>query len=64
MTTFAHAGHWLVQIAYLAPLVLLVVLLVAGRVRERRERSRSNTAAHQTGAQREGATATEPGPDP
>ena len=64
MTTFAHAGHWLAQIAYLAPLVLLVFLLVAGRVRERRERSRNNTNAHQTGVQREGATATEPGPDP
>jgi len=36
--TFAHAGHWLAQIAYLAPLVLLVVLLVVGRVRERRRR--------------------------
>jgi uncharacterized membrane protein YtjA (UPF0391 family) len=34
----AHAGHWLVQIAYLAPLVVLVVMLVAGRVRERRGR--------------------------
>ena len=35
---FAHAGHWLAQVAYLAPLVLLVALLVAGRLRERRER--------------------------
>jgi uncharacterized membrane protein YtjA (UPF0391 family) len=38
MTTFAHAGHWLAQIAYLAPLVLLVGLLIAGRIRERRDR--------------------------
>ena len=38
MTTFAHAGHWLAQVAYLAPLVLLVALLVAGRLRERRDR--------------------------
>jgi membrane protein implicated in regulation of membrane protease activity len=36
----AHAGHWLAQIAYLAPLVVLVVMLVAGRVRARRERRR------------------------
>jgi hypothetical protein len=39
MTTFAHAGHWLAQIAYLLPLVLLVALLVVGKVRERRERN-------------------------
>ena len=38
MTTFAHAGHWLAQIAYLLPLVLLVALLVAGKLRERKER--------------------------
>ena len=35
---FAHAGHWLVQVAYLTPLVLLVVLLVVGKLRERRRR--------------------------
>jgi uncharacterized membrane protein YtjA (UPF0391 family) len=35
---FAHAGHWLAQIAYLAPLVVLVVMLVVGRVRDRRNR--------------------------
>jgi uncharacterized membrane protein YtjA (UPF0391 family) len=40
MTLIAHAGHWLAQIAYLAPLVLLIALLVAGRVRERRDRDR------------------------
>ncbi len=38
MTPFAHAGHWLAQVAYLAPLVLLVVLLVVGRIRDRRAR--------------------------
>jgi hypothetical protein len=37
----AHAGHWLVQIAYLAPLVLLVALLVLGKLRARRERRRN-----------------------
>ena len=40
MTTLAHAGHWLAQVAYLAPLVLLVVMLVVGRIRERRARAR------------------------
>jgi hypothetical protein len=37
----AHAGHWLAQIAYLAPLVLLVGMLVWGKLRERRERRRN-----------------------
>jgi TRAP-type uncharacterized transport system fused permease subunit len=39
---FAHAGHWLAQVAYLVPLVVLVVMLVAGRVRDRRERRRDD----------------------
>jgi hypothetical protein len=34
----AHAGHWLAQAAYLAPLIVLVAMLVAGKLRERRER--------------------------
>jgi len=34
----AHAGHWLVQLAYLAPLVLLVGMLAVGKLRDRRER--------------------------
>ncbi len=38
---FAHAGHWLAQLAYLAPLLVLVGMLVAGRLRERRARRRS-----------------------
>ena len=37
----AHAGHWLAQIAYLAPLVLLIVLLVVGKLRARRESRRN-----------------------
>ena len=35
---FAHAGHWLAQLAYQAPLILLVVMLVVGKLRARRER--------------------------
>ena len=38
MIVLAHAGHWLAQLAYLAPLILLVGLLVVGRLRDRRER--------------------------
>jgi hypothetical protein len=37
----AHAGHWLAQIAYLAPLVVLAAILVVGKLRSRRERRRS-----------------------
>jgi hypothetical protein len=34
---FAHAGHWLVQLIYLVPLGVLVGVIVAGRIRDRRE---------------------------
>jgi cytochrome c oxidase assembly factor CtaG len=37
VTVLAHAGHWLPQLLYLAPLVVLVVAIVIGRVRERRK---------------------------
>jgi hypothetical protein len=37
----AHAGHWLAQIAYLAPLVVLIGMLVFGKLRARRERRRN-----------------------
>ena len=41
---FAHAGHWLAQLAYLAPLILLVGMLLIGRMRERRERRATGDA--------------------
>lgn len=34
----AHPGHWAVQLAYVAPLAVLVVAMIVGRIRERRER--------------------------
>jgi hypothetical protein len=37
MIVLAHAGHWLPQLLYLAPLLVLVVAIVVGRVRDRRE---------------------------
>jgi len=37
MLLLAHAGHWLVQLIYLAPLVVLVGVIVAGRLRDRRK---------------------------
>ncbi len=35
---FAHAGHWLAQLAYLAPLLVLVAMIAVGRLRDRRAR--------------------------
>ena len=32
----AHAGHWLAQVAYVVPLLLVVIALVVSKVRERR----------------------------
>ncbi len=40
MTVLAHAGHVLVDMLYVAPLLVLIVLLVMGRIRERRRRQR------------------------
>jgi membrane protein implicated in regulation of membrane protease activity len=45
MIVVAHAGHWAVQLLYLAPLVVLVWMLVSARLRERRERE---TTEHQS----------------
>lgn len=38
MIIFAHAGHWAVQLLYLAPVVVLVWMLVSARLRDRRHR--------------------------
>jgi hypothetical protein len=35
---FAHAGHWLAQVAYLVPLAVLIGMILIGKRRERRER--------------------------
>jgi hypothetical protein len=36
VTVFAHAGHWLASLAYLAPLLVLVGVILVGKVRDRR----------------------------
>ena len=41
----AHAGHWLAQVAYLAPLLVLVGMLVVGRLRDRRARRQGTDPA-------------------
>jgi hypothetical protein len=45
----AHAGHWLPQLLYLAPVVVLVGAILVGRMRERRE---ARDAGDVTGARR------------
>jgi hypothetical protein len=35
---FAHAGHWLPQLLYLAPVVVLAGAVGLGKLRERRNR--------------------------
>jgi hypothetical protein len=35
---FAHAGHVLLDLLYALPLLVMVVLLVIGKMRERRDR--------------------------
>jgi hypothetical protein len=38
VTVFAHAGHWLPQLLYVAPVAVLVGAVLIGRIRERRSR--------------------------
>ena len=40
MTVFAHAGHWAVQLLYLAPLVVLIWMLASARLQDRRNRGK------------------------
>ena len=43
MLVLAHAGHWLPQLIYLVPLAVLVGVILAGRIRDRREAARERT---------------------
>jgi hypothetical protein len=43
--TFAHAGHWLVDILYAAPLLLVVGFIVRDRIKERRRRAAAEVAS-------------------
>jgi len=45
MLVLAHAGHWLPQLIYLAPLLVLIGVIVAGRVRDRREAAHEQVRA-------------------
>jgi len=41
----AHAGHWLPQLIYLVPLLVLIGVIVAGRIRDRREAANEQVRA-------------------
>ena len=34
---FAHAGHWLASLAYVAPLLVLIGVIGWGKLKERRD---------------------------
>jgi hypothetical protein len=36
VVVFAHAGHWIVGVAYMAPLIFLVGVILVGKIRDRR----------------------------
>lgn len=36
MIVLAHAGHWLASLAYIAPLLFLIAVIVVGKIRDRR----------------------------
>ena len=36
MIVLAHAGHWLLSLAYLAPLLVLLGVVAVGKVKDRR----------------------------
>jgi len=38
ITPFAHTGHWLASLAYLAPLLFLIGAIGWGKLKERRNR--------------------------
>jgi hypothetical protein len=37
---YAHAGHWLVNLLYAAPLLFVIAIIVRDRLRQRREDAR------------------------
>jgi hypothetical protein len=40
VTLFAHAGHVIVDVLYAVPLLVMIVLLLVGKLRERRNRKK------------------------
>ena len=50
MLVIAHAGHWIVQVLYVAPLLAFFVILVRAKLRERREHAELAPDAEAGGA--------------
>ncbi len=44
MIVLAHAGHWLVQLLYLVPVLFIVAVILREKHKERRERRTEQTA--------------------
>lgn len=40
MTVFAHAGHWIANVAYAAPVLVLLGWMIVVKVRDSRARRR------------------------
>ena len=40
MTVPAHAGHWLLQLLYAAPVIVLALAIAWSRIQDRRQRRR------------------------
>jgi hypothetical protein len=38
MVLVAHAGHWLIWVLYAVPILIVLVSIAAGVIRQRRER--------------------------
>ena len=45
MLVVGHAGHWLVQLIYLVPLLVLVGVILVGRHRDKREAANEQVRA-------------------
>lgn len=40
VVVFAHAGHWIANLLYMAPLIVLLAAVGVSKVRERRDREK------------------------
>ena len=52
MVVLAHAGHWLPQLLYLMPVLVMLVALGLGRVRDRRRRGGDSPPTRRPGSSR------------
>ena len=44
MSTFAHAGHWAIQLLYVVPVILVIGAIVWSEIQERREEQEERNA--------------------